>query len=443
MIKDLLFERPRLQRLHLIQVHVVGNGGVIADYPKIEAHQDQSIKRLPALKALIIDGYNWDHTSWESTTLWDWSKITHLELKDVQLLNFLSRIQPQYFSGLKSFIEETRLTHEKEPHHRSKSTMLLRLVQHTTALEELKITCDTQNNPIVSTIAQFCLRLRTLSLRSCWNTGRSWWKTMTVDQLRTISSSCPQLMNLALDLTFPTFQHEPSFSSVSGPRTATTSTSTIMTRSMSRAQTAEQNANGTDRYQLGGEDDVAAEAKQKIPRWYIDAYLEEGPGRSCQSRRDYLTATAREQQIPEDQAWCEYQAWKLKQNATLKNQVHVDPTPALAEFRNLRRLTIFTRYYFIVAPDSDDDIRARTREPIRKWLDGLLLTKQGAKFEKITFYVDSRMVSDDEDEMMGDEYLIYKYTGRRDADGAAEISEYSPGDRPPAKVRIGPGGEIL
>ena len=423
MVNDLLFERPRLQQLHLIQNRSFESGGTISLYPKIDAHQDQSIKRLPALKVLIIDGYNWDHSPWESTNLWDWSNITYLKLTDVQAINFLSRIQPQYFSGLKSFIEETNLNFEKESHHRSKSAMLLRLVQLTTALEDLKITCDTQNTPIVSTIAQYCLRLRTLSLRSCSSTQKSWWRAMSVDQLSTLSASCPQLMDLDLDLTFPNFQYEPSVSSVSGPRTATTATSTIMTRSMSRAQTAKRNANGTDLYQLGDEDDLVAEAKQKIPRWYIDVYLEEGPGRSCQSRRDHTEATAREQQIPWEQAWYEYRAWKLKQNAALRNQVHADPILALAEFRNLRRLAIFTRLYFIIAPDSDDDIRARNREPVRKWLNGLLSTKQGAKFEEVTFHVGCRMVSEDADLMMRQGDMIYKYTGGRDADGAAEISE--------------------
>ena len=160
-IKDLLFEVPRLQQLHLIQGLY---SSLIEWNPKIEANQDQSIKRLPALKVLTIDGYNWDHSPWESCNLWDWSNITYLELKNVQVINFLRRTQPQYFSGLKSFIERCTSNHT-ESKHRDKSTLLLRLVKHTTALEELEIKCDTQNTAIVSAIAQYCSRLRTLSLR--------------------------------------------------------------------------------------------------------------------------------------------------------------------------------------------------------------------------------------------------------------------------------------
>ncbi len=417
MIKDLLFERPRLQQLHLIQTQ---DFNITSFYPKIEANQDQSTKRLPALKALIIDGYNWDHSPRESTDLWDWANITHLELRDVQVINFLSCIQLQNFSGLKCFIENGTENWEEE-HHRTKSTTLLSLVQHTTVLEELKITCDTQNTLIVSTIAQHCLRLRTLSLRSFSIFEESWWNAISVEQLNTIGSACPQLMEIKLDLTFPTLQYVPSASSRSRLRIATSSTS------MSRADIANKNPNGTDQYLLTDGDGGEAAAKQEIPRWYMDIYRKEGPGHTCRSRSDRIKATAREQRISYKQARKEYLVWKRKQHkedvAALRNQVQTDPTPALAEFRNLRRMTIFTRLYFVVAPKHEDDIHARTRETVRNWLNGLFLTKQGAQFEVVAFHVASRMVSEDVDVKTVSEGLAYEYAGERDADGTVEISE--------------------
>ena len=420
MIKDLPFERPELQKLHLIKKSYYN----FASWkPKIETSRDQSVKRLPALKELVIDGYNWDHSPWETANLWDWSNITYLELRNVQMINFLSRIQPQDFSGLKSFVEECTSNFE-ESSHGKKSKLLCKFLQHTPVLEELDITCDTQSTPIASTIAQWCPRLRTLSLRSFSIFKTSWWKALSVDDLSTIGSSCPQLLEIRLDLKFPMIRSVQSNSSRSKLRTTR-----IMTRSMSRAQTTKRKAIGTNRIPLvdgyGGK--AKAKAKQEIPSWYMEIYLEEGPGRTCWFRRDYLEYTADEEGISYKKAHRDYLAWKRNHHkeevATLRNQVYADPTPALAGFRNLRRLTIYTRLYLIAKPRSDDEILAKARETVRSWLNELLLTKQGAKFEEVTFNVVIHMVSEDVNVKTESEDMIYKCAGVRDADGAAEIQE--------------------
>lgn len=145
--------------------------------------------------------------------------------------------------------------------------MLLRFVEHTAGLEELETTCDTQNTSIASTIAQHYSRLRTLSLRSFPIFKKSWWKALSVDHLSTIGLSCPKLVEIRLDLNFPMIQYVPSDSSRSSLRTTRTSTPTIMTRSMSRTQTAKRNAIGTDQCQLVDTNGGEAEKKQEIPRW--------------------------------------------------------------------------------------------------------------------------------------------------------------------------------
>ena len=420
MIKDLLFERPKLQRLHLIKK----SGYHVASWnPKIETSRDQSIKRLPALKELVINSYNWDHSPWETANLWDWSNITYLELRNVQVINFLSRIQPQDFSGLKSFIEQCTSNYDKLS-HREKSKLLCNFLQHTPVLEELDITCDTQSTPIASTITQRCPRLRTLSLRSFSIFRKSWWKALSVDDLSTIGSSCPQLMEIKLDLEFPMVQSVPSDSSRSRLRTTR-----IMTRSMSRAQTAKRKAIGTNGIQLvdGYGEKAKAKAKQEIPSWYMETYLEEGPGRTSWSRQDHLEYTADQQGISYKKARKDYLAWKRKHHkdevATLRNQVYADPTPALAGFRNLRRLAIFTRLCLIAKPRSGDDLHAKALETVRTWLNGLLLTKQGAEFEEVTYNVVTHMVNEDVNVKTGSDHMIYEYAGVRDADGAAEIQE--------------------
>lgn len=420
MIKDLLFERPKLQKLHLIQD---SDCNITSWNSTIKTYRDQSIKCLPALKELVIDGYNWNHSPWETVHLWDWSNITYLELRNVQVINFLSQIQPRDFSGLKTLIEKCTSNFERSS-HKKKSKLLSRFLQHTPVLEELDTTCDTQSTPIASTIAQRCSRLRTLSLRSFGIFKDSWWKALSVDHLSTIGSSCPQLMEMTLDLKFPMIHSVPSNSSRSRPRTTK-----ILTRSMTRTQTTKRNAIGENRYQLmnryGGK--AKAKAKQEIPHWYLKTYLKEGPGRTSWSRRDHLEDTADEQGISYEKARKDFLAWKRKHHkeeiATLRNQVYADPTPALARFSNLRRLTIYTRLRLIARPRSRDDIHAKARETVRALLNGLLLTKQGAEFEEVTYNVVITMVSETVNVKTESAKMIYSYAGVRGVDGAAEIRE--------------------
>ena len=115
MIRDLLFERPRLQELHLRHGR---HANIILLRPTIEVHEDQITKCLPALKTLIIDGYNWNRSQWWIPNLWNWSNITHLELIEVQAIELLQHVPPQDLSGLKTFIEKCTSNYE-EPNQES------------------------------------------------------------------------------------------------------------------------------------------------------------------------------------------------------------------------------------------------------------------------------------------------------------------------------------
>ena len=113
-------------------------------------------------------------------------------------------------------------------HGQGKKTIgLYNLMMHTTALEELEIRCDTQMSDIISIIARNSSHLRTLKLRCFSLHIESWWIPLTVEKLKTISSGCPQLMEMEVDLILPS-------SPVSSRSKSTTPPSNIMTRSMSR-----------------------------------------------------------------------------------------------------------------------------------------------------------------------------------------------------------------
>ena len=257
-IRELLFERPRLQELHLLHGRYVNTASL---RPKIEVDEDQNTKCLPALKTLVIDGYDWNHSQWEIPNLWNWSNITHLELKSVQAIELLQHVQD--LSGLKIFIEECYSTYQEWNHER-KSKLLCRLVRHTTALEELKINCETQNSEIVSALARNCSHLRTLRLRGFYP-----YRELTLDQLDTIGSNCPHLMELEVDVALPTFSYAAYAKSRPTSKIVGTPASTIITRSMNRTQDVKREDNDKNRNHVNDAKLGEAQEKQEIPHWYM------------------------------------------------------------------------------------------------------------------------------------------------------------------------------
>lgn len=427
MIRELSFERPRLQELHLL--HETYNN-MASMRPKIEVREDQETKSLPALRTLVIDGYDWNYSQWEMARLWNWANITHLELKNVYAIELLQHVPPRDLAGLKIFIEECESNYEESKYKR-KSILLCDLVRHTTALEELRIHCETQQSEIVSALARNCLHLRILRLL-CFipYCDYSSWTALTLDQLDTIGSNCPHLMQIEVDVVLPTFSHAMYAKARSTPRIVETPASTINTRSMSRTQAAKREANAEIGDHVHDAKLKDAQTKQKIPRWYVEAYdseRDQKPGYVSWRRTYGLNASSAQQRISYNQARNEYLAWKQTRRkeevATMRSQASIDSAPALARFRNLRRLRVFTTLHHFTAQEPDDKTAARTRKAVRNWLNELLSKKQGAKFEEVVVYATVDVIN--EKKYTRPEYtqMTFTYMGKVDAGGNAEIGE--------------------
>ena len=408
-IRDLLFERPKLQELHLVR-------GRTFDFqsrlPRI-ATSDNQVRRLPPLKKLILNGYDWSHSAWESSNLWNWSRITHLELRGVQVANFLHHVPHSCLWGLRVFIEYS--SNCDEQCLKRKDKLLCSLLNHTTALRELDIYCHTQQSEMVSLIASNGRHLRFLSLRSLRIS--SGWTPLTVDQVKTLGSSCPQLMEIQVDLQLPALPLAPSPSSHAVSRTARAApASTVMTRSMTRVQNTKPD---------GGE------AKEEIPPWYMAAYADEKyqEPRACVYRLSAIRNTAREEGKDASQVEEEYLAWKRDHrkaevaDALENSRIHPDPTSALAAFRNLRRLTVFTRFVHFVQPESSSATKLRLREAVRTWLNRLLSNKAGAEFEKVVIVSENEVINEDIELKMIKFRAGHNYKGKRDSDGSAEFDD--------------------
>lgn len=420
-IRELLFERPGLRELHLLHGTYVNMASM---RPRIRVHEETY---LPALKTLIIDGYDWNYTQWEMSNLWNWSKITHLELKNVQAIEFLQHVPPQELAGLKIFIEKCDSNYEESKQER-KSKLLCDLVRHTTALEELKIHCETQKSEIVSSLARYCSHLRTLRLRCFRPYHESYWTALTLNQLDTIGSNCPHLMEIEVDVALPTFSHAMYAKSGSTSRIVGTPTSTINTRSMSRAQTAKREAKIEDGDHVDDAKLKDAQTKQKIPQWYTEAYDSERfekPGYTSWRRMHGLDT--RRWGTTYAQARNEYLAWKQmhrkEEVATMRDQARINSAPAFAKFRNLRRLRVFTRLHHFTAQEPDDKTSARSRKAVQSWLNELLSMKQGAKFEEVVVYATVRVLNEKEYSIPDSSEMTFTYSGKMDAKGNAEIQE--------------------
>ena len=93
-LQDFLLGRENLERLHLT---CIGPGINVSDNA-IYPHE-----RMPAIKELVLDGYMWNHSPATAVRFWNWSRITHLELRMVPIIPFLTTVTPEHLTNLRTF----------------------------------------------------------------------------------------------------------------------------------------------------------------------------------------------------------------------------------------------------------------------------------------------------------------------------------------------------
>lgn len=93
-IQNFLLGKENLETLRL---SCTGAGVAIPDVA-IETHE-----RMPAVKELLLDGYSWDHSPTTAVKFWNWSRISHLDLRRVPIIPFLSTVTPEHLVHLRTF----------------------------------------------------------------------------------------------------------------------------------------------------------------------------------------------------------------------------------------------------------------------------------------------------------------------------------------------------
>ena len=171
--------------------------------------------------------------------------------------------------------------------------------------------------------------------------------------------------------------------------------------------------------------------KNRLLSWYWAANFTEKyqePSYICPSRIRGQSRTACDQRkyLGEVENECSSQKWDHRKEevaAALKDSIRDDPAPALAEFRNLRRLNIFTRVYHFVPPEYYSVTFSRTREMVQHWLNRFSLMKTGVSLEEVVLNVESEVMNAEINFKMSNLRSIYNYKGKRKSDGNAEICE--------------------
>lgn len=191
-IKDLLLGRPELETIHLVGE----KQRIVQDCVTFPDWAIQSREKLPPVKKLVLQNYFWGHSPHTAVNFWNWTQITHLELKDASINRFLKTVPPKHLEQLKTLV----LLDHSERSVTEVTKRMSSLVYKILALEKLTLKCKVRR--IVTTILKQGPSLRSLALREYFGRDSRDFRTLIVADVEAIQASCPKLMELALDVHF-------------------------------------------------------------------------------------------------------------------------------------------------------------------------------------------------------------------------------------------------
>jgi hypothetical protein len=124
-------------------------------------------ERLPALRELSLQSYDWRHTRDEVARHWDFSRIARLELVSVPIYNFLRSVDFGDLAGLRVLHCEDFSAHHAAPDARADATRALHTLvrSHVRALSALRITVHTADFPAAAALLPHAASLTVLGLR--------------------------------------------------------------------------------------------------------------------------------------------------------------------------------------------------------------------------------------------------------------------------------------
>ena len=158
-------------------------------------------EKLPPFKDLKLQDICWYFSPVEAVTFWDWSRIAHLRMTGVHIIDFLRTGTPEYLSGLRTFKTDCW---GSEKDLEEASNLLCNLVNNIAALQRLQMRCLMRShlNQCFSAIINYGRNLRSLSLRDFHRADEDpqLYSVLPVEYLKALCSACPYLTRLDIDV---------------------------------------------------------------------------------------------------------------------------------------------------------------------------------------------------------------------------------------------------
>ena len=191
-IKKLLLASPKMETLDL--TYDKGDE-VVADWDVKKG------EKLPPFKNLNIYRMDWGFSLVEGVNFWDWSKITHLGMKEVPIIPFLKTVPPEYLMGLRTFKTDCWGSGDSKE---EASKLLCNLVQKIASLEILEMKCSMEKtvDQCIQAIIKHGSSLHSLSLRDfdVPQDFPGWPSVLSIKKLTALRSACPTLTGLEIDI---------------------------------------------------------------------------------------------------------------------------------------------------------------------------------------------------------------------------------------------------
>ena len=191
-LKNMLLASPNMESFDMISTHC-RDVGVNWDIREGE--------KLPPFKNLKLRDICWYFSPVEAVTFWDWSRITHLRMTGVDIIDFLRTVPPEYLSGLRTF-ETDCWGSEKGTEEANK--LLCNLLNKIATLQRLQMRCLKRSHltQCLAAIINHGTNLRSLSLRGFHQSDEDplLCSVLPIECLEALCSACPYLTELDIDI---------------------------------------------------------------------------------------------------------------------------------------------------------------------------------------------------------------------------------------------------
>lgn len=168
------FLRTIARHIELESLHLVANtatqdtdmGAHLRQGLAYRLYQMRASIKMPAVRDLVLENYDWRHDRQDTKSLWNWTRIVRLELRNVPLLSFLRTVVIEEFVNLQDFTTDECKLLDMDQYDEAISG-LCRLISTAKTFRRLRTQNlnITENPPCIAALQKHSETLFELSLR--------------------------------------------------------------------------------------------------------------------------------------------------------------------------------------------------------------------------------------------------------------------------------------